>query len=496
MVWAFVPSGMTPDSATAGYHKRYWFDRFGDGFHLVFSLVWFFCLGLPVSMMEIAFLFVAGCFVVRLWFIRHGAKLIWLQWPLLCWLLFVVWQWVAVAWSNDTREGVHLAGGMRFAAAIFVLYPMLKHKGWWMLALLAGFGLGHLGQLAAAFDVLPAFLSKPVSVDGRVGGWWPEVIGGEMLAGVFALYVGALVTVIWRWQREVMRGLQAAQLAAIITAGGLITLAGLIATGTRSGWIAAIVMMMLGGVVSLFGIRAARTRRRALFVLVVAGLLAGVAAAWLATSPSSPVRSRVVDAQNELNRVVRDGEYHTNNGLRIKMVLWALEAFREKPVTGIGTGSYPKFVLDKKPQATGNELKAIELFESGKHGHAHNMFLQSLATQGAIGCGLLVVSIGWWGAVAARRWLMDTRYLKTAPIAQTHVDMGFWGMLASQFSAAAPWGALGLLMIFPFDVVLDTSQTSALFFAFVAMSPGWCPGDHREEAQLVSDKPIPSTLNV
>jgi len=484
---------MTLDSATADYHKRDWFDRFGDGFHLFFSLAWFLCLGLPVSMMEIAFIFVAGCFLVRLWFIRHGAKLIWMQWHTLCWLLFILWQWLAVAWSNDTHEGIYLAGGMRFAAVIFVLYPMLKHKGWWMLALVAGFALGHLGQLAAAFDVLPAILSKHVSVGGRIGGWWPEVIGGELLAGVFALYVGALVTVIWRWQRGVLSGLQVGQLAAIISAGGLITLAGLVATGTRSAWICAVFMMMLGGVVSLFGIRTKRARRSGLMMLVAAGLLAGVAGAWLATSPNSPVRSRVLDAQNEIARVVRDGEYHTNNGLRIKMVLWAIDAFKEKPLTGIGTGSYRQYVLDKKPQATGHELKAIELFESANHGHAHNMLMQSLATQGLIGCGLLVVSIGWWGTLATRRWLVDTRNLMTAPVDQTHKNMGFLAMLASQFAAAAPWGALGLLFIFPFDVVLDTAQTSALFFAFVAMSPGWCPGDHREQTQLDSGKPLART---
>lgn len=486
MVWAYLPAGLVPSVATADYHRRFWFDKFGDAFHLSFSLIWFLSLGLPVSIMEVALLFVGGCLVVRLWFIRHSVKLVWLQWPFLLWILFFLWQWLAVTWSNDPREGVHLAGGMRFAGILLVLYPMLKHKGSWMLALIAGFGLGHLGQLAAAFDVLPEFLSKHTSSAGRVGGWWPEVIGGEMLAGVFALYVGASVTVIWRWQRGVLSWRRATQLAAFIFAGGLITLAGLIATGTRSAWISAIIMMLFGGVVSLLGIRRKTTRRRALYMLVVGSLSAGAMGTWLATSPSSPVHARVVDARNELARVVRDGEYHTNNGLRIKMVLWAVEMWKESPIIGQGTGSYGKYVLDKKPHTTGNELKAVELFESSKHGHAHNMFMQSLATQGVIGCGLLVVAIGWWGVVATGRWFRDAHHAHTAPVATGHTSHGVWGLLGSQFAAAAPWGAAGLLLIFPFDVVLDSSQTSALFFTFLAMSPGWCPGDHRDESSITS----------
>lgn len=463
---AFCPSNeprlsfmnLDDPAATAAFDHRTHIDRFGDRIHFWLAILFCVSVGGPVSVMESTGGALVICFLIRAWFIRRAVKLLIVQVPLLLTLAFCFWQSTTALWSADKHEAILQAGGMRFALMLFALFPLIRYRGWFALAIAAGFLLGNASQLAESVGLLPRAIdrSNAGASQGRIGGWWPEVIGGEVLLAALGLNLGAMYQGVrlapangkYRiWRIALISGLLACA-----------TLAGIVATGTRAAWIVAAVLIGLAAVCIIARIPS----RKARVLIAVAAIGSTTALGLVAYAAAGEgVNRRVIDARNEISRMVDRGEYQTNTGLRIKMAQWAWQAFTEHPVRGIGVGGYRAYVLAKKPAAAGNELAAIELFEREGHGHCHNALLQAMATTGAPGMLLLAGAIVTALYAGFRRGSAGVK----------------GGPLVLAYAAAAPWALLAMCLLWPFDVVYISAQTSAALFTAMALCPGWAP-DH------------------
>ncbi len=436
--------GMSDALAQDAFDRREHIDRFGDRIHLAFAAMFCFFVAWPMTFVELSLIPLVGCFLVRVWFLRRCVALLLLQSTFVCGLFLVPWALVSLRWTADPKAGWEQAQGYHFFAAVFCIFPLDRRRGVLVAALAAGFLCANGAQLLNALGValhMPRITLRGLGPGGRNGGWWPEVIGGELLVGALGLHLPAAILSGLAWTRT--------RALALLASG--VTLLGIFATGTRAAWIGAVVLLAAAALVAVVRLPTAKVR-----ALVAAGLLAilivigGVS--WIGFGDA--IGRRVTDARNEWTRMVERGEYQTNNGLRVKMAAWAWEAFLEHPFAGLGSGGYRPFVLAKKPMAAGNELAAVELFERERHGHCHNTALQALATLGLV------------GFVPLAAMILGTVVAGFARLSRT--DMG-------TYRAAPVWGLLGLLTIAPFDVLYVSAQMSALLFVLIAMCPAWWP---------------------
>ncbi len=446
-------------------------DRFGDRIHLCLACLTMFLLAWPASPVDIGMWFVNGCMVVRAIFLRRMLGVYLLQAPAACFLAVVFWQGLTLFWTADLRSGIEEWGAWRTGLLMFSLYPVCHRAGLLILMLLLGFAIGSAVQAAAVAGIITGqswlILWQPVA-PGRISGWWPPVIGGAVLVGALGLHIGAIA----RARGNVL-------LIPII--GALISLAGIIATGTRGAWIGA------GGLVTIaasaFLLSRIAPGRRLRFASGAAALAAVFATlAYFSARPA--IDQRIIDARNELSRAVDSGEYHTNVGLRIKMVQWAWDAARTAPLTGVGAGDFRGYVLSQSTitpgegaditQSQRNERAAVELFRDQGHGHSHNTFLHALATTGVPGAILLMF------------FLCTALYAGFArpgpPMLSNRSDPGvaeaspLLSRLESAYAASAPWGLLGMLMLIPFEVITISLQPAAITLACCALCPGWVRG--------------------
>lgn len=399
--------------------------------HVIAAVAWCFMLGLPISFMEIAAIPLGVIALIRLlatpaWRNYRWAVVLPTFVLLLAW---TAWQAITLWWSMDRRLGVMQFGAMRFGWTLVAFVPLLSERRKLIAAASMGFLAFNVSQLANHVGVRygVSWLTLRPFTD-RNGGWWPEVIAGSMLVAALGLHLPSALMGIGR--------------ARMLGAGGtLVTYLGIFATGTRAAWIAAALLTAIVSVVAIlrrptWGARA----RAAGFALAV--IAVGSGAIWLAVGPS--VIRRYEAARDEYFRAVRDGDYDSDNGVRLKMKDWAIEAFAAHPVRGIGVGSYPAWV---KAHADPAEAATRRFVHAG-HGHAHNAILQALATTGVVGMALLGLAwlaalVGGFGALRPHDW-------------GTNV-------------AGPPFALLGLLLVTPFDSIHVTAQLSAVMLAMIAL---------------------------
>lgn len=441
--WWWPPPG-TP-LARAAFWCRYPVDRFGDAIHLALACLFCFAAAWPISIAESAALALAICWLIRLPFLWRSHLLLCRQWHFLLLLVLFLWHAAMLGGIRDLAEGLQQWGAFRYAALIPALFPVARHRGWLMLAAAAGFATGAalqlLEALAPGLIQLAAFEHR--TPDGRIGGWWPPVLAGELLLGAAAIHAAALLHA-------------RSRAGAILALGGMaLSLAGVFLSGTRGAWIAAALLL---AIVASAGfrtrLRSPRTRRRAALGLALA-LVAAVALV-LATDSG---RRRLLDARNEVARLVERGESQTNIGLRARMLEWGWRALKERPLTGIGPGQFPAWVAAARSTATGDELGAIEQFEREHHGHCHNTLLAMALAAGVPGATLLVAFV----AVA-----LIAGFRRADGEAQGPA-------LMHAYAAAPPWLLLSTVLLWPFDAVIVSVQPMMLMMLGAALCPGWIP---------------------
>lgn len=406
------------DRAFARMHRR---DAIGDKLHLFFGLGGLVCLFGPVTMTEIAILPLVVFFVVRVvntfpvWIHGFGQPFV------LATLALVAFMLVSLGWSPDRTQGLVEMGQLRWLMAMGFFFPIIEHRTKLVYALCIGLAIGQIGQLLDAFD---GFGIEPVAKlvenhPGRIAGWWHPVIAGDLLVAAMGLHLPAA-----------MMGRGRTRIVGI--AGLALSAVGVLATGTRGAWAGGLLLCLLG-VLTVVLIRRVPLRR----VLIVGGigvLALGVAGFVLRDS----IMIRVNETRAEL-REIEQGDYDSYSGRRLMMYREAAEAFRQRPLVGVGAGGFEAW-CEQRGQRYG--------------AHAHNSTLHTLATLGIVGLGL-------WGVIV----LVALR------------NAWRWGRegAANPYALGPMLGIAGLLLASITDCVHINNQSVALMGVLAALCPAYAP---------------------
>lgn len=404
-----------------------WLERL----HLVAALAWCFSIGFPITVMEITAIPIGVICAIRLFFTPARRNYRWaLALPTFVLLVaWTLWQCISLSWALDRHLGMLQLGAMRFGWSIWAFLPLLHERRKLIAAVALGFFIFNLSQLANHLGVklgIGWLTIRPFT--DRNGGWWPEVIAGSMLVAALGLHLPVAL-------------MGAGRARGMAIGGALVTLLGIFATGTRAAWLAGAGLVAIVGVVAIARQATWKARFQA-SGLALAAIGAASVTIWMTIGPS--VVRRYEAARDEYRRAIEQGDYDSDNGVRLKMKDWAIEAFAAHPIRGIGVGSYPKWVREHAESA-GN---AKQRFLDAGHGHAHNAILHTLATTGVVGMTLL--GLAWLAALAG----------------------GFLTLRGSEWGtslAGPPLALLGLLLVTPFDAIHVTAQLSAVMLTMIAL---------------------------
>lgn len=402
----------------------------GEAVHLIFAALFCASVGLPMTAPEIGLWVLVSIWLIGLAAVRRTQKYVLLQPVTLLGLAFAAWTAIGLFWTPDRVRGLEQWGALRFGLAVLAMWPVLRWRGILIGAMALGCLAGNVAQVVVWWAehrgvewLVPGFVDHG---PGRVGGWWPPVYAGLVLVAALGLHLPAALMG-KGWQR--WAGL----------AGTAVSLAGVGVTGTRGAWIAAAGLIVLCAGAAIVRARAWRPVVAAAIVSLVVG--AGV---WVGVGDVLSARASAV--WTEAGRAIRQGDYNSDNGLRVLMAIWAVEAVDSNPVAGVGAGGYSAWVTahaDRRDEA------AFARFRESDHGHCHNAFLQAAATGGAVGAALLVC---WVGAGITT------------------------GMRAGAGYAQGPaWALVGLLLMAPFDAWQVNGQSAAVLGVLLALCPGWLP---------------------
>lgn len=402
----------------------------GEAVHLLFAALCCASVGLPMTASESALWAVVLVWMVGLAAVRGTQKYVLLQPVTLLGLAFAAWTALGLFWTPDRVRGLEQWGALRFGLVVLAMWPVLRWRGVLIGAMALGCLAGNVAQAVVWWAehqgvewLVPNFVNHG---PGRVGGWWPPVYAGLVLVAALGLHLPAALMG-KGWQR--WAGL----------AGTAVSLAGVGVTGTRGAWIAA-----AGLIVLCAGAAIVRARAWRPVIFAMAAAMLACAGVWLGAREA--VTKRATEVWTEAGRAISQGDYNSDNGLRVLMAIWAVEATRERPVAGVGAGGYSAWVAahaDRRDEA------ACSRFRESDHGHCHNALLQAAATGGVVGAVLLLAWVG----------------------AGVHA-----GMRAGIGYAQGPaWALVGLLLMAPFDAWQVNGQSAAVLGALLALCPGWVP---------------------
>ncbi|MGP1273081.1 MAG: O-antigen ligase family protein [Phycisphaerales bacterium] len=396
-----------------------------DRAHTLAALAFAVGLALPVTPLELAGVPLMAVAFLRLrqtaplygGLVRHPVMLLM--------LLFAGWCLLAIAWSPDPAHGFDEVGSVRWLWVPVALWPVLDRRRALLVAIGAGMLLLHASQVTQALAL--RFGWDGLDFDrypDRISGWTAPVVAGSILTGVLGLHAGPAV---------LARG----RVAWIARAMVVITGVGVVATGTRGAWIASAGVLALAGVTALAVRGRSFGRRSALAGLALACVVG--AAGWLIAGDE--VRSRVVEARQELRGAIEGGDYSTSTGGRLIMWVWAGEAARTHPIVGVGTGGYQRWVEARQME------RGIDPATQRVLAHAHGSFIHILATQGVVGLGLFVAAS-----------IVTIRHARPA------------GDAWASHEAGLPLAVAGVLLAGVFDSVHINAQSSALLATLAALA--------------------------
>lgn len=406
------------NAALERMHHR---DAIGDKLHLFLGLAGLICLFGPVTMTELALLPFFVFFFVRIvntlpiWIHGFGQPLV------LASLALIAYMFVALIWSPDLTNGLAEIGQLRWLMAMGFFFPIIEHRAKLVGALCIGLALGQIGQVLDAFA---GFDIKPIAQlvenhPGRIAGWWHPVVGGGLLVAAMGLHMPAALL-----------GRGCTRVLGVL--GLTISSIGVLATGTRGAWIAAVLLCALGVLVVL------RVKRVPIKRIAMVGglglIMLGIAGFVLRDS----IMIRVNETRAELQEI-NQGDYDSYSGRRVRMAQEAINAFSAHPMVGVGTGSYERWCAQQ-----GQRYGA----------HAHNSALHTAATLGIVGITLWILVL----FVALRNaWR--------------------WGASDPEhpYAMGPALGLAGLLLASMTDCVHINAQSVAMLGVLLALCPSYAP---------------------
>ncbi|MEQ8316335.1 MAG: O-antigen ligase family protein [Phycisphaerales bacterium] len=392
--------------------------------HLIGALAWTICVCGRTTYVE-----VGGALLWLVTFVRMPwvwrAFVMGLAHPLfLAIVAWTAWRAISLLWSPDVEAGVDRIDKLRFAWNIPFLLPLAPVVGTLAVGLVCGFLIYNLSQLShglsrAGLEWLPQWDRMP----NRNAGWNEPVAGGTNLCAALGLHLGALLYGRRGW-------------AALGGVGVVITLAAILATGTRGAWLAAAGLVGLACLAGAWKIR--WTARRAIVagvVLLVVAIGGGVVG-WKVAAP------RALEAREELRQVFEDKDFSSYTGTRLLLMWWAVQAFADNPIGGTGEGGYQPWVLKNLAE---RGIDPADRTHTGPH--PHNTLLQPLANTGAIGLALYVLVLLIMARLA---WVMR---LHDHP-----------------YAAGVPWALLGLFAACMFEVMHMNTHVLAMWMLLLGLA--------------------------
>ncbi|MEO0512943.1 MAG: O-antigen ligase family protein [Planctomycetota bacterium] len=421
---------------------------------------------MPTSFAEVAIAFtgIAAFIHHRRWWaslrLASGRPVFWAV------LAFIAWSGAALAWSEDRSLGFEEFGAARFWLLGLTLLALSDRRGLLIGGLIAGFAVGHVAQALNLWSLhgggpeVFLFGRRP----DRVSGWWDPAVAGTLLTIAACLHLPAAIA---------GRGL-----VLVAGLGGLlVSTAGLALSGSRGGWLATAAVVLLASAVStlmslpdLVAGRFGRVRWGGVGLIVGAASLLTVATF---VRPAGLVGR--FGALQETVEDLRDGDigFDSDDGARLAMKLWAVDAFAAEPIVGVGTGGYSAWVrshADAHPSP--DPLYAQSLLDRRLHDHAHDTLLHIAASQGAIGALLgLGVALG----VGIEVW----KHLARAE--------GF-----AIYRAGPSVAALGLVAVSVFDTLHVSQSSTAVSCVVVALV--LMPGVRTARVLAGEGQPMPSAM--
>lgn len=285
-----------------------------------------------------------------------------LTWALLAW---AAWQAASMLWSREPVEGFDEFQAMRMLATPLLIWPILDRAPKLIAAFLVGLFIMNLVQVSQLAGWIP------IDDPGRHGGWLHPIQTAALCLAAACWHFAAAL-----WSRGTIRWLSFIGLAA--------ALGGLLATGSRGPWIAAVVTLPLEAIVLM--VRRPSLRRVGFMVVAVSLLLLVIAV----VTARQPILERIDRSVQELQQASAQQDAATSGGLRLAMWSWAYDMFRAHPIKGIGAGSYgvarqelPAYreLLQRQPQDA----------DYFNRTHPHSIYLYALACTGVIGAALLAI---------------------------------------------------------------------------------------------------------
>lgn len=403
-------------------------DPLGHKLHIYAAMACFFFVSWPTTIMELG--------VVPLWiaFLARAPR----TWR--CWIrlglrplpavliLFAAWLAIGLAWSPGVGLGLEELANLRWLLVMLLIWPVLDARRLMVYALAAGFAIGHVVQGLNAWAVHggPEWLVMGRTTE-RMSGWWDPAVSGTLLTVALGLHLPAALLGSGRTR--------------LIACGGVaVTLLGLLMTGARGGWIAAAALLVCWFAIAIWRQRGTRGGRVSIAVAAVA--LVGVVALG-ATVLRPALEARWNEAAAAVERA-REGDFDTSTGARLLMARTALDAFTERPVTGIGTGGFGPWARQGLTEDDPLQRRLLD--------HAHCTPLHLLACGGLIGglLGLGVLVVGLRGAALIARSAGPGTY------------------------DAGPLAALmGLAFVMLFDTLYVSGQAAAVTGLVLALCAGW-----------------------
>lgn len=407
------------DAAFERMHRR---DGIGDRIHLALACLGLFLVSGPVTVTELAFAPLLVFFVVRV--VNTGP--VWIhgfgQPSVLVAVGLMAWGCVTLAWSADPMHGLEEIGRLRWLVLLGLIFPVIERRGALVTALAVGLIVAGIAQLLSGIDPFRAMF--PARHPGRVTGWWDPVVAGSVQCGAVGLFL-----------YPALRGVGRARWIGGV--GLAVSLAGVLASGTRGAWIAAAILLVIGVPLALQG-AGASMKRAALGVGLAGVLLLGI----VAVTQRGGLMIRVDQARTELTAAA-GGNLDSPTGARVVVMGLALESGLRRP-WGLGAGGLQNAAVER----FGPEHAAAWL------AHAHSSPLHLFGT------------LGWVGLVLGGVWAWTA--LRNAGGRADDPSGGLAGGL--------PLGIAGVLLAGLFDAVHLNVQTCALLGAMAALAPAYQPG--------------------
>lgn len=350
--------------------------------------------------------------------------------PLLA-IAFSAWLAIGLLWTPDLDLGLEEVIAPRFLLAIPVLAPILRtHRLRLVAGLIAGLLIGHVVQVGNAWTMLgdgPEWLGFK-RLPSRISGWWDPAVSGTVLTAAIGLHLPAAT---------MGRGRTRLFAAACL----VVTFVGLIATGARGGWVASAALTAIVVTVAL-----CRKSSRVSGAVLAGIAIAGVAGALVALR--GPLTTRFDEARDALTRV-QSGDFNSDTGARLAMKLWALDALKERPITGVGSGGFAQWTREHAENFEPTGRYHPQMIEHRLHDHAHDTVAHAMATGGLIGLAI-VSGLGIAGVVQGLRW---TR-----------------GHSLGSYHAAPACAMLGLVLATPFDSLQASASATGITGMMLALN--------------------------